>query len=72
MQALGTPIGGPPAIPYAITVRRDVPSVAFYFIGLVLLLLPPLFGALRAASFEQQRWSESDYAAAVGGGDDDE
>lgn len=58
-----------PPIRYTVTVRRDVASPAFFLIGLLLLVTPPVFGALRAASFETQRWAESDYAPS---GDDDE
>jgi hypothetical protein len=66
----GSQTGAVPPVPYTITVRRDVPTLVFYFIGLLLLVTPPVFGALRAASFEGQRWSESDYSSS--GGDDDE
>jgi hypothetical protein len=65
----GAQSGTTPPIRYAVAVRRDVPSMAFYFIGLLLLVTPPAFGLLRAASFESQRWAESDYAPS---GDDDE
>jgi Domain of unknown function (DUF4178) len=57
-------------ISYAVVVRRDVPSLAFWLVGLLLLVTPPVFGSLRAASFETQRWAESGYAPS--GGDDDE
>ena len=68
----GAQSGRPPAIGYSVAVRRDVPSFAFFIIGLVLLALPPLFGVLQAGSFETQRWAESDYAPASSGGDDDD
>lgn len=58
-------------IPYSVVVRRDVPSIAFFFIGLLLLIVPPAFASLRAASFETQRWAESDYAPSDGSGDDE-
>jgi hypothetical protein len=61
-------IAGP--VPYTVVVRRDVPSLSFFLIGLLLLVTPPVFGTLRAASFETQRWAESDYAPS--GGSDDE
>jgi hypothetical protein len=60
---------------YTLRVRRDVPSVAFYLIGLFVLLVPPMLGSMAAAGFESQRWAESDYAPASSGddsGDDDE
>ena len=34
-----------------------------------LLLIPPIFNTIRAASFETARWRESDYAPATEGGD---
>jgi hypothetical protein len=52
----GTPIG------YRIRVRRDVPALMPYGVGLVLLLLPPGLLAWGAASFEHRRWQESDHA----------
>lgn len=51
-----------PTVTYTLTVRRDVPSPAFYLIALGLLAIPPVFVSLRAASFEARRWQESDYA----------
>jgi hypothetical protein len=61
---------------YSLTIRRDVPSNAFFWIAGVLLLIPPVFITFRASAFESARWRESDYAPAVksgsgGGGDDD-
>lgn len=58
-------------IPYTVVVRRDVPSISFFLVGLLLLVVPPVFASLRAASFETRRWAESDYAPS-GGSDDDE
>jgi hypothetical protein len=69
------PNGGQPeagAVRYSVTVRRDVPSLGLYLIALVALVVPPVFTALRAASFESQRWAESDYAPTATTSDDDE
>jgi hypothetical protein len=69
------PNGGQPdgsAVRYTVVVKRDVPSLAFYLIGLVALLVPPILTALRAASFETQRWAESDHAPVSSSSDDDE
>ena len=69
------PNGGQPdgsAVRYTVTVKRDVPSLAFYLIGMLALLVPPILTALRAASFETQRWAESDHAPTASSTDDDE
>jgi hypothetical protein len=57
---------------YKISVRRDVPTLAPYLIGLVLLLIPPVFVGLRAWGMEAARWKESDYAPESSDDDDDE
>lgn len=54
---------------YRIVVRRDVPVLFPYLVGLVLLVLPPVFLGLRAWGMESARWKESDYAPSD---DDDE
>ncbi len=54
---------------YEIAVRRDVPSVSFFWIAALLLLVPPIFQTFRSAGFEQARWRESDYAPASSGDD---
>ncbi len=51
-----------PAVRYSLELRRDVPSPAYYAIAFVVLLIPPIFVTLRAASFEARRWQESDFA----------
>lgn len=53
---------GPSSVQYSLRVRRDVPNPLFYFVALLLLIVPPLFLSLRAGSFETARWAESDYA----------
>lgn len=62
------PEAGAP-VNYSLKVERDVPALSFYFIALLLLLVPPVLTALRSGSFETQRWAESDYAASS---DDDD
>ncbi len=53
------------ALHYEITVRRGVPAIGIGWLIGFLLLVPPLIVWYRSYRFEQQRWSESDYA---GGG----
>ena len=64
---------GAPSVDYSITVRRDVPRSAYFWLVAFLLLLPPAFATFRRLTFEGRRWQESDYAPASssGGGDDD-
>ncbi len=50
-----------PRIGYTVDVKRNVPVYAFYGIGLMALLLPPVFITWRSMSFERARWSESDH-----------
>lgn len=50
-----------PALTYSVDVRRDVPVLSFYGLGILALLLPPIFLTWRAVSFERSRWSESDH-----------
>jgi hypothetical protein len=57
---------------YDITVRRDVPASLWIWLALPLLIVPPLVTSLRSASFEGQRWSESDYAPGSTEEEDDE
>ena len=61
---------------YELTIRRDVPNNTFFWIAAVLLLIPPIFITVRAASFESARWRESDYAPSLdqcsGGTEDDD
>ena len=59
-------------VAYTLRVRRDVPSIGYFFFGLLALLVPPIFLALRAASFEQQRWAESDHAPGDDSSDGDD
>ena len=63
--------GGPP-FDYTLAVERDVPRAGFYFIPLLLLLLPVIGAVIMEHSFEQQRWQESDHAPVATSDDDDE
>jgi hypothetical protein len=45
---------------YEIELRRDVPSIGWFFGALALLLIPPILHSLRASSFERSRWAGSD------------
>jgi hypothetical protein len=59
---------------YQIKVVRDVTTWVYFFIGCLLLLIPPIWTSIRGGSFESQRWAESDYAggsSSSGDGDDD-
>ena len=57
---------------YKISVRRDVPILTPYVLGLVLLVIPPIFMGLRAWGMETARWKESDYAPESSDDDDDD
>jgi hypothetical protein len=48
---------------YELRVRRDVPTVTWFFLGALLLLVPPILVTWRSFAFEQRRWQESDYGA---------
>jgi hypothetical protein len=50
-------------------VTRDPPSGSLFLAALLLLLIPPAWAGIMAASFEHQRWMESDYPPETG--DDD-
>jgi hypothetical protein len=49
-------------VQFAITVRRDVPTLSFFWLALVALLIPPIFRSGKGANFERERWAQSDYA----------
>lgn len=53
---------GPASASYTVKVSRDVPSLGFFLIALLVLALPPVFASLGAGAFEASRWAESDYA----------
>ena len=52
---------------YQVTIRRDVPTYLFFLFAAVLMIIPPIFAAMRIGSFETARWRESDYAPSGGG-----
>ncbi len=57
----------PFAMNYDVSLRRGVPTYTFFWIALVLLILPPIFVTMRIGAFETARWRESDYAPSGGG-----
>jgi hypothetical protein len=57
---------------YRILLRRDVPILFPYLIGLILLAVPPVLMGLRAWGMESARWKESDYAPDEDDDDDDD
>jgi hypothetical protein len=44
---------------FDMTVLRDVPSMSFFWIAAVLLVVPPVMQTWRKLSFERMRWQES-------------
>jgi len=59
-------------IRYSVRVRRDVPRPGYWLLAFGLVVLPSLWPLLRAWSFEQSRWQQSDYAITSGGSDDED
>ena len=57
---------------YTVRVRRDAPHYGFYGIAVLALLLPAVLSVLPSASFEGQRWAESDHAPTSSGDSDDD
>ena len=53
---------------YEIVVKHDVPGYGWFWLAALLLLFPPIFTTIRAASFEGHRWATSDYPPTSGGG----
>jgi hypothetical protein len=49
-------------IPVRIQVVRGVPYYLRYFLGMLLVLIPPVWVSIRAGVFEAKRWGESDHA----------
>jgi hypothetical protein len=54
---------------YGVRVFRDVPQTLLLWLVLPFLAIPPIWTSIRAASFEGQRWAESDYAPSSSGSD---
>ena len=52
------------SVNYKIAIRRDVPSMVWFAMALLLLLIPPIATSFRSMRFETARWQESDYGAA--------
>ena len=50
---------------YTVAVTSGVPSVGWYILALLLLPVPAIVSSVRAFSFENQRWAESDYGALI-------
>jgi hypothetical protein len=48
-------------ISYEVSVKRDVPQVSFFGLGILALLLPVGVVTWRSLNFEHLRWAESDY-----------
>ena len=53
-----------PRIPFRVRIVRGRPFYFRYFLGMFLLLIPPIWTSIRAGSFESKRWSESDPSGA--------
>jgi hypothetical protein len=53
---------GSGTVAYTLTIRRDVPQFAYYWIVAALLTIPPVILLWRSMLFEGKRWQESDYA----------
>jgi predicted RNA-binding Zn-ribbon protein involved in translation (DUF1610 family) len=68
-RLLIAPQGSAPVV-YDVRVTRDAPSVWLYLLALVALLVPPAVRGLQHATFEHNRWMESDYPPVTS--DDDE
>jgi len=65
--------GRPHSMSYEVIVKRGSPRYFWFFLGFLGLLIPPVMISIRAFSFENRRWAESDYGALIqsGSGDDD-
>jgi hypothetical protein len=63
-----TRLGTQKSVYYEILLRHDVPTYGWFWVAALLLLIPPIFTTIRAASFETRRWSTSDYPPTSGGG----
>jgi hypothetical protein len=50
---------------YTVTVISGVPSIIWYVVALFLLPVPAIVSSVRAFSFENRRWAESDYGALI-------
>ena len=50
---------------FSVSIQRDVPAGSNYWIIILMILLYPALVTVRRWSFENQRWSESDYAPGI-------
>jgi hypothetical protein len=50
---------------YDLMVERGKPSYFWFLLAFLGLLIPPIYTSIRAFSFENARWAESDYGAFV-------
>ncbi|HYI96168.1 MAG TPA: DUF4178 domain-containing protein [Bryobacteraceae bacterium] len=65
--------GRPRRMRYELTLQHGAPSYFWFVLGFLGLLIPPVVTSIRAFSFENRRWAESDYGALVqsSSGEDD-
>ena len=57
---------GPREMTYSVVIKRDVRSYWPIFLAMLLVPIPAFFSFGKKASFESQRWAESDYGSATG------
>jgi hypothetical protein len=57
--------GGPHSMAYEIAVERGKPRMFWYLLAFFGLLIPPVVTSIRAFSFENRRWAESDYGPLI-------
>jgi hypothetical protein len=53
------------AMSYELALKHGSPSYFWFILGFLGLLIPPVVTSIRAFSFENRRWAESDYGALV-------
>jgi hypothetical protein len=53
--------GRPHTMNYEIVVERGKPAFFWFVVAWLALLVPPIFTSIRAFSFENRRWAESDH-----------
>jgi hypothetical protein len=64
--------GRPHLMNYEIVVDRGKPAYFWFFVAWILLLIPPILTSIRAFSFENRRWAESDYGPLVKSSSEDD
>jgi len=60
------------AINYELVVTQGSPTFFWFILGFVGLLIPPVVTSIRAFSFENRRWAESDYGALISSSSEEE